>query len=126
MPAAYCKARVTAGCGWPSAVQTTRRYTIPWARKSGISLRKWIVFRAKAACAASPRAAASLPLKRPETAVAVKRSASLDCVFLNPWGSVVTPGSASFRPPMTARERTRSGLQWLVALPVLQIPLGSS
>ena len=66
MSAAYCKARVTAGCSWPSAVQTTRRCTIPWARKSGISLRKWIVFRAKAACAASPRAAAAVPLKRPE------------------------------------------------------------
>ena len=37
LSAAYCWVRVTAGCGRPSAVQTRRRYTMPCARKSGIS-----------------------------------------------------------------------------------------
>ena len=58
LSAAYCMVRVTAGCGRPSAFQTSGRYTMPCAPKCGISIRQWDVFRSKTACAASPQAAA--------------------------------------------------------------------
>ena len=49
IPASYCMVRVTAGCGRPSAVQISGRFTVPCARRSGISLRQRDVVRSGAA-----------------------------------------------------------------------------
>ena len=61
-----------------------------------------VVFRSKAACAASPRAAAALEdtsraALRPGSAAVVKISACVDVASVDPHGSVVTPESASFQ-----------------------------
>ena len=50
---------------------------------------------------------------RPGTAVVVKISAGLDVAAVSPRGSVVTPGSASLKPPSIECTHTRSGLAWL-------------
>ena len=49
---------------------------------------------------------------RPGTAAVVKISASMDVVSVSPRGSVVAPGSASFKPLPAARAHKRSGLVW--------------
>ena len=97
--------RVTAWCGRPMAVQTSGRLTIPCTRRPWSSLLLWVVFRSKAACAASPRAAAALEdatdtsraALRPGSAAVVKISAGVDVASVDPHGSVVTPEPASFQ-----------------------------
>ena len=83
---------------------------MPWLRRSEISSLCLESLRSNDARAASPRAAAaleeatqtSMAVLRPGTAVVVKISAGLDCDAVSPLGSVVVPGSASFKPHTTA------------------------
>ena len=79
-------------------------------RSSTISFLWCESLRSNATCAASPRVAAateeathtSRAALRPGTAAMVKISAGLDCEAVGPLGSVVMPGSASFKPDTTA------------------------
>ena len=86
-------------------------YTIPWARRPGVLhlthlLLHWRVPN-------TSRAAL-----RPWTAAVVNKSAGLGCVSVSPWGSLVTPGCASFNLPRTAWTHTECPR---VASAVLQI-----
>ena len=92
--AAYCRVRVTAGCGRPSAVH--REFDACNVR-----------FYDQRPLAQRPRelllyTQISRAALRPGTAAVVKRSASLDCASVSPLGSVVMPGSARLSPPKTA------------------------
>ena len=100
--------RVTAGCGGDI---TQIWYFIPVVKE--FTIKSCLCCVSWSRCCIG-RAYTHIQLRR-GTAAVVKRSAGLDCVDVNPLGSVVMPGSASFNPPKTARRREhmRGILVWL-------------